>query len=81
MDRRGLAGQGSRGRGWEVFPAPKAVGFCVDTDSSCLPPVPTPTAQPGCQIFLTLLFFPQDSDMLACHNYWHWALYLIEKVR
>lgn len=25
-------------------------------------------------------FFPQDSDMLACHNYWHWALYLIEKV-
>lgn len=19
--------------------------------------------------------------MLACHNYWHWALYLIEKVR
>lgn len=18
--------------------------------------------------------------MLACHNYWHWALYLIEKV-
>lgn len=30
---------------------------------------------------LILLFFPQDSDMLACHNYWHWALYLIEKVR
>ncbi|XP_042638866.1 tetratricopeptide repeat protein 38 [Orycteropus afer afer] len=24
-------------------------------------------------------FFPQDSDMLACHNYWHWALYLIEE--
>uniref|UniRef100_A0A8C0K8J4 Tetratricopeptide repeat protein 38 n=1 Tax=Canis lupus dingo TaxID=286419 RepID=A0A8C0K8J4_CANLU len=23
----------------------------------------------------------KDSDMLACHNYWHWALYLIEKVR
>ncbi|XP_045408739.1 tetratricopeptide repeat protein 38 isoform X5 [Lemur catta] len=22
----------------------------------------------------------KDSDMLACHNYWHWALYLIEKV-
>ncbi|XP_059969091.1 tetratricopeptide repeat protein 38 [Mesoplodon densirostris] len=21
----------------------------------------------------------KDSDMLACHNYWHWALYLIEK--
>nr|XP_020040189.1 tetratricopeptide repeat protein 38 isoform X4 [Castor canadensis] len=21
----------------------------------------------------------EDSDMLACHNYWHWALYLIEK--
>uniref|UniRef100_A0A8D2B4E5 Tetratricopeptide repeat protein 38 n=1 Tax=Sciurus vulgaris TaxID=55149 RepID=A0A8D2B4E5_SCIVU len=20
----------------------------------------------------------KDSDMLACHNYWHWALYLIE---
>ncbi|KAG8517956.1 Tetratricopeptide repeat protein 38, partial [Galemys pyrenaicus] len=20
-----------------------------------------------------------DRDMLACHNYWHWALYLIEK--
>ncbi|XP_072256361.1 tetratricopeptide repeat protein 38 [Pyxicephalus adspersus] len=20
-----------------------------------------------------------DSDMLACHNYWHWALYFIEK--
>ena len=27
-----------------------------------------------------LSFFLQDSDMLACHNYWHWALYLIEKV-
>uniref|UniRef100_A0A8C5RVZ2 Tetratricopeptide repeat protein 38 n=1 Tax=Laticauda laticaudata TaxID=8630 RepID=A0A8C5RVZ2_LATLA len=22
----------------------------------------------------------KDSDMLACHNYWHWALYFIEKV-
>uniref|UniRef100_A0A671ELI3 Tetratricopeptide repeat protein 38 n=1 Tax=Rhinolophus ferrumequinum TaxID=59479 RepID=A0A671ELI3_RHIFE len=22
----------------------------------------------------------KDSDMLACHNYWHWALYLIEKI-
>ncbi|XP_072452692.1 tetratricopeptide repeat protein 38 isoform X6 [Notamacropus eugenii] len=21
----------------------------------------------------------EDCDMLACHNYWHWALYLIEK--
>ncbi|XP_061438455.1 tetratricopeptide repeat protein 38 isoform X2 [Rhineura floridana] len=21
----------------------------------------------------------KDSDMLACHNYWHWALYFIEK--
>ncbi|XP_043824617.1 tetratricopeptide repeat protein 38 isoform X2 [Dromiciops gliroides] len=21
----------------------------------------------------------KDRDMLACHNYWHWALYLIEK--
>uniref|UniRef100_A0A8D1MZA8 Tetratricopeptide repeat domain 38 n=1 Tax=Sus scrofa TaxID=9823 RepID=A0A8D1MZA8_PIG len=21
----------------------------------------------------------KESDMLACHNYWHWALYLIEK--
>ncbi|KAL7976353.1 hypothetical protein Chor_002572 [Crotalus horridus] len=21
----------------------------------------------------------KDSDMLACHNYWHWALYYIEK--
>ncbi|XP_054998088.1 tetratricopeptide repeat protein 38 isoform X2 [Sorex araneus] len=21
----------------------------------------------------------KDSDMLACHNYWHWALYLIEE--
>ncbi|XP_033622067.1 tetratricopeptide repeat protein 38 isoform X3 [Fukomys damarensis] len=21
----------------------------------------------------------EDSDMIACHNYWHWALYLIEK--
>ncbi|NWI14590.1 TTC38 protein, partial [Crypturellus soui] len=21
----------------------------------------------------------QNSDMLACHNYWHWALYFIEK--
>ncbi|CAK6444029.1 unnamed protein product [Pipistrellus nathusii] len=21
----------------------------------------------------------KDADMLACHNYWHWALYLIEK--
>ncbi|KAM9292903.1 tetratricopeptide repeat protein 38 isoform 2-T2 [Morus bassanus] len=21
----------------------------------------------------------EDSDMLACHNYWHWALYFIEK--
>ncbi|XP_066866536.1 tetratricopeptide repeat protein 38 isoform X2 [Kogia breviceps] len=21
----------------------------------------------------------EGSDMLACHNYWHWALYLIEK--
>uniref|UniRef100_G1NXE9 Tetratricopeptide repeat protein 38 n=2 Tax=Myotis lucifugus TaxID=59463 RepID=G1NXE9_MYOLU len=21
----------------------------------------------------------KGSDMLACHNYWHWALYLIEK--
>ncbi|XP_072452688.1 tetratricopeptide repeat protein 38 isoform X2 [Notamacropus eugenii] len=21
----------------------------------------------------------KDCDMLACHNYWHWALYLIEK--
>ncbi|KAF7248254.1 Tetratricopeptide repeat protein 38, partial [Varanus komodoensis] len=21
----------------------------------------------------------KDSDMLSCHNYWHWALYLIEK--
>lgn len=21
----------------------------------------------------------KDSDMIACHNYWHWALYLIEK--
>lgn len=30
---------------------------------------------------LILSFFPQDCDMLACHNYWHWALYLIEKVR
>lgn len=30
---------------------------------------------------LILSFLLQDSDMLACHNYWHWALYLIEKVR
>uniref|UniRef100_A0A4X1W4Z5 Tetratricopeptide repeat protein 38 n=2 Tax=Sus scrofa TaxID=9823 RepID=A0A4X1W4Z5_PIG len=22
----------------------------------------------------------KESDMLACHNYWHWALYLIEKI-
>ncbi|XP_004478047.1 tetratricopeptide repeat protein 38 isoform X2 [Dasypus novemcinctus] len=21
----------------------------------------------------------KDADLLACHNYWHWALYLIEK--
>lgn len=21
----------------------------------------------------------KNSDMLACHNYWHWALYYIEK--
>lgn len=34
-----------------------------------------------CQFSLILSFLPQDSDMLACHNYWHWALYLIEKVR
>lgn len=39
--------------------------------------VPVPS---GCPLPLTLSFFPQDSDMLACHNYWHWALYLIEKV-
>ena len=66
-----------------MFPAPKAAGFCVDTDSSCLPSRTAPPQPPtlGCQIFLILLFFPQDSDMLACHNYWHWALYLIEKVR
>lgn len=31
-------------------------------------------------IFYFLFFFPQNSDMLACHNYWHWALYFIEKV-
>lgn len=30
---------------------------------------------------LTLSSSPQDADMLACHNYWHWALYLIEKVK
>ncbi|XP_061214697.1 tetratricopeptide repeat protein 38 isoform X2 [Neopsephotus bourkii] len=22
----------------------------------------------------------KNSDMLACHNYWHWALYFIEKI-
>ena len=26
------------------------------------------------------LFFFQTGAMLACHNYWHWALYHIEKV-
>lgn len=37
-----------------------------DFSNSLIPPPPPP---------------PQDADMLACHNYWHWALYLIEKVR
>lgn len=31
-------------------------------------------------IFIYLFVFLQNSDMLACHNYWHWALYFIEKV-
>ena len=30
------------------------------------------------EIFICL--FVQGCDMLACHNYWHWALYYIEKV-
>lgn len=39
--------------------------------------VPSPSGRP---LFLIPSSFPQGSDMLACHNYWHWALYLIEKV-
>lgn len=65
----------------KCFLPPKLWGSALTQTAAAYPPVPTPTAQPGCQIFLMLLFFPQDSDMLACHNYWHWALYLIEKVR
>lgn len=37
-----------------------------------------------CKIFRSydVFFFPlKVCDMLACHNYWHWALYNIEKVK
>lgn len=44
------------------------------TPRNCFPPQ-------AVRFFSNSLVLSQDSDMLACHNYWHWALYLIEKVR
>lgn len=30
---------------------------------------------------IKLYFYLKVCDMLACHNYWHWALYHMEKVK
>lgn len=63
------------------FLHPKLRGSALTRTAAAYPVPPPRRPTLGCQMFLTLLFSPQGSDMLACHNYWHWALYLIEKVR
>lgn len=72
MDRHGLASQGSRaggGRGaGNCFPAPKAAGLCVDTDSSCLPRTASPPPDPGLSDVSHSPVLSQGSDMLACLN-------------
>lgn len=75
---RGLAGTGRPGRvPGKRFLRSELWRSALAQNSSCFPPPPNRLSD----FSLILSFFPQDSDMLACHNYWHWALYLIEKVR
>lgn len=64
------------------FLHPKLRGSALTRTAAAYPQYRLPAARPwAVRMFPHSPVLSQGSDMLACHNYWHWALYLIEKVR